>query len=124
MQSEKVAVPASELTGLDSQVSSHFGHCPAFVVSTIEDGKIVDVETIENSSHRSCAEPVMLLADRGVKVLLATGMGGRPYMISQQVGISVMKAVGSTVREVIDNYLKGNGTLFGDESLCGGGKQH
>ncbi|TXT56597.1 MAG: hypothetical protein BAJATHORv1_20187 [Candidatus Thorarchaeota archaeon] len=124
MQIEKVAVPASELSGLDSQISSHFGHCPAFVVSTIKDGKIIDVETVENSSHRSCAEPVMLLADRGVKVLLASGMGGRPYMISQQVGISVIKAVGSTVREVIENYLSGNGSTFGDDSLCSGGRQH
>lgn len=120
----KIAVPAISEQGLDSPISGHFGHSPMFVVSTIEDGKIVEVETVLNSGHSSCAEPVMALADRGVKILIASGMGRRPFMVTQQVGISVVKAEGVTVREVLQNYLDGSSSDMGTDSLCGGGSGH
>ena len=121
MSTQKIAVPAIAEQGLDSPISGHFGKSPLFVVSTIKDGEIVEVETIRNQGHSSCAEPVMALADSGVKILIATGMGRRPYMVTQQVGISVVRADGLTVGEVIKNYLKGNSSDIGTDGLCGGG---
>lgn len=124
MSSIKVAVPVDGTQGLDSPVSGHFGHCQAFVVTTIEDGKVVDVKTLENHGHTSCAAPVMLLADNGVKVLITTGIGRRPYMVTQQVGMSVVKGEGRTAKEAVDNYIQGNSAVFGQDSLCGGGGAH
>jgi predicted Fe-Mo cluster-binding NifX family protein len=124
MTTHRIAVPAISEQGLDSPISGHFGKSPMFVVSTIEDGKIVEVETVMNAGHSSCAEPVMALADRGVKILLAFGMGRRPYMVTQQVGIAVVKAEGATVREVLQNYLEGSSSDMGTDSLCGGGSDH
>ncbi|MHA2020140.1 MAG: NifB/NifX family molybdenum-iron cluster-binding protein [Candidatus Thorarchaeota archaeon] len=124
MTTHKIAVPAISEQGLDSPISGHFGKSPMFVVSTIEDGKIVEVETVMNAGHSSCAEPVMALADRGVKILIALGMGQRPYMVTQQVGIAVVRAEGATVREVLQNYLEGSSSDMGTDSLCGGGSGH
>ena len=124
MSSIKVAVPADSGQGLDSPLSGHFGHCQAFIVSTIEDGKIVDVKTLENQGHTSCAAPVMLLVENGVKVLITTGMGRRPYMVTQQVGLTVVRGVGNTVGEAVENFIKGSSPAFGQESLCGGGGHH
>lgn len=121
MSTQKIAVPAIAEQGLDSPISGHFGKSPLFVVSTIRDGEIIGVETIRNHGHTSCGEPVMALADNGVKVLIATGMGRRPYMVTQQVGISVVKAEGLTVGEVIRNYLTGDSSDMGADGLCGGG---
>ena len=121
MSSIKVAVPVDGVQGLDSPLSGHFGHCQAFVVSTIEDGKVVDVKTLENHGHTSCAAPVMLLVENGVKVLITTGIGRRPYMVTQQVGMSVVKGEGKTAGDAVGNYIKGTSTEFGQESLCGGG---
>ena len=120
MTLHKIAVPAISEQGLDSPISAHFGHSPMFVISTVEDGEVVEVETLRNAGHSSCAEPVMALADRGVKVLIVSGMGGRPYMVTQQVGISVKKAQGITVREVLNNYLEGTSADMGRDALCGG----
>jgi predicted Fe-Mo cluster-binding NifX family protein len=124
MTTHKIAVPAISEQGLDSPISGHFGKSPMFVVSTIVDGKIVEVETVMNAGHSSCAEPVMALADRGVKILIALGMGRRPYKVTQHVGIAVVKAEGATVREVLLNYLEGSSSDMGTDSLCGGGSDH
>ncbi|MHA2377728.1 MAG: NifB/NifX family molybdenum-iron cluster-binding protein [Candidatus Thorarchaeota archaeon] len=124
MNIQRIAVPAEAEHGLDSPISGHFGHSPLFVISTIKDGKIVGVETLRNMTHASCAEPVMKLAERGVQVLLATGMGMRPFMVTQQVGIEVVRAEGTTVVEAVENFLRGNATKMGTDSLCGGGSHH
>lgn len=82
------------------------------------------VETLRNAAHASCAEPVMRLAESGVQILLASGMGMRPYMVTQQVGIEVITAQGTTVAEAVENYLRGNSTRMGSDGLCGGGGHH
>ena len=107
--------------GLDSPVSGHFGHCKAFIVSTIEDGEIVKVEAVPNLGHTSCAEPVNRLVDLGVDVLITMGMGMRPFMAAQQVGLKVFRSRDSTVRDAIQAYLNGVGELMGREGLCSGG---
>ncbi len=124
MSIQRIAVPAELESGLDSPISKHFGHSPLFVISTVENGEIVKVETLKNAAHASCAEPVMKLAERGVQVLLTSGMGMRPFMVTQQVGIEVIRAEGTTVAEVVENFLRGNSTKMGSDTLCGGGGHH
>jgi len=41
MSVERIAVTAENDNGLDSPVSGHFGHCKAFIVSTVKDGEII-----------------------------------------------------------------------------------
>ncbi len=110
--------------GLDSPVSGHFGHCKAFIVSTVEDGKIVSVEAVPNNGHNSCAEPVNRLVSLGVNVLITMGMGMRPYMVAQQVGLTVVRSGNATVGDAIQTYLKGVGELMDSDGLCGGGGSH
>lgn len=124
MSIEKIAVTADIDNGLDSPVSGHFGHCKAFIVSTIKDGEIIEVESILNGGHTSCEEPVNRLASRGVNVLITMGMGGRPYMHAQQVGIAVVRSAGGTVGEAIHSYIKGQHEMMNRDSLCGGGGTH
>jgi predicted Fe-Mo cluster-binding NifX family protein len=107
--------------GLDSPVSGHFGHCKTFIVSTVEDGEVVKVEAVPNSGHTSCAEPVNRLASLGVDVLITMGMGMRPYMVAQQIGLTVVRSGNATVGDAIQTYLKGIGELMDRDNLCGGG---
>jgi predicted Fe-Mo cluster-binding NifX family protein len=124
MSIEKVAVPVDVISGLDSPVSGHFGHSTGFLVAEISEGGIVRSETLQNEGHQSCAEPVSILAQKGVGTLLANGMGRRPYLICQQLGIQVVKAEGKTAREAVTAYIEGSSASFGEESLCGGGDHH
>ncbi|MFX1605297.1 MAG: NifB/NifX family molybdenum-iron cluster-binding protein [Promethearchaeota archaeon] len=121
MSTKRIAVTADMENGLDSPVSGHFGHCKAFIVSTVEDGEITKVETVPNLGHASCAEPVNRLASLGVDVLITMGMGMRPFMAAQQVGLTVVRSDNSTVGDAIRTYLEGVGELMDRNRLCGGG---
>ena len=121
MITQKIAVTADIDNGLDSPVSGHFGHCKAFIVSTIEDGEIVKVEAVPNIGHSSCGEPVNRLLALGVNVLITMGMGMRPFMAAQQVGLTVVRSGETSVGDAVRTYLEGAGELMGPEGLCGGG---
>ena len=121
MSVEKVAVTANIDDGLNSPVSGHFGHCKAFIVSTVKDGEIVEIESIPNLGHTSCDEPVRRLIDHGVSVLITMGMGMRPYMAAQQMGLVVVRGIGGTAGEAILSYIEGKHEMMGRDGLCGGG---
>ncbi|MFW9832596.1 MAG: NifB/NifX family molybdenum-iron cluster-binding protein [Candidatus Thorarchaeota archaeon] len=121
MSAQKIAVTADIDNGLESPISGHFGHCKAFIVSTVEDGEIVKVESIPNPGHSSCAEPVDRLAGLGVEVLITMGMGMKPFMHAQQVGLTVVRSGNTTVGDAVKTYLKGVGELMDRDGLCGGG---
>ena len=75
-----IAVPSDTTDGLEAAISEHFGHCAAFTLVAVADDTIGEVSILENLAHEEggCMAPVTLLKERGVEVLLAGGMGGRP----------------------------------------------
>ena len=120
-----IAVPSDTTDGLDALISDHFGHCAAFTLIDVTDDAIGEVSILENSGHveGGCMAPVTLLKERGVEVLLAGGMGGRPLAGFQQVGIEVRSREGAgTVREAIELYVSGGCRVFGEAQTCGGGE--
>lgn len=124
MTRERIAVTAEIDNGLDSPISGHFGHCRAFIVSTVEDGEIVSVETLHNGGHTTCAQPVNLLTDNDVDVLITLGMGGRPFMVAQQTGLRVIRGTEGTVRNAVQQYIDGKAQVMSAEGLCQGGRAH
>jgi predicted Fe-Mo cluster-binding NifX family protein len=66
--------------------------------------------------------PVNYLAQNRVRVLLAGGMGMRPLMGFQQVGIQVYHCgQAQTVAEAIQAFSAGRLPQFSQENTCGGG---
>ncbi|MBP3730912.1 MAG: NifB/NifX family molybdenum-iron cluster-binding protein [Mailhella sp.] len=127
MQKILVAIPSDAPGGLDAAPSAHFGHCDAYTVVTVEDGKMTDsfIEYNEGHGPGGCVEPVRALAEKGVSVLIAGGMGMRPLSIMQQLGITVMFSSGyATVRDTLQAYLAGKLSAFDSGNLCNGGCGH
>jgi predicted Fe-Mo cluster-binding NifX family protein len=119
-----IAVPSSLPGGLESPLGAHFGHCDLYTVVSVEEGKIKQVEVIPNVPHQQggCMAPVQYLAGKGVKKLIAGGMGLRPLMGFNQVGIDVyfggnLQTVGDAVQLLIEGGL----SQFTQEHTCGGG---
>lgn len=83
----KLALPLSQ-----NELSSHFGHCEAFAVFTIEDGKIVKHETIDPPVHEPGSHP-RFLHELGVSVVIAGGMGIKAQELFQQNSIEVIIGV-------------------------------
>ena len=122
-----VAVPSEGSGGLMAEPSAHFGHCAAYTIAWIEDGKIVDTTVVANPGHEhgGCVQPVKELADMGVKALLAGGMGMRPLAAMQEAGITVYYSTGfETVQDALDAFIAGKLVPFGSDQLCRGNCDH
>ena len=91
MQSTVVAIPSTHPGGLEAPLGAHFGHCDLYTLVKIAAGKVLEVTTLPNVPHQQggCMAPVNHLAQHGVQVLIAGGMGLRPLMGFNQAGIDV-----------------------------------
>ncbi|MBO4312076.1 MAG: NifB/NifX family molybdenum-iron cluster-binding protein [Desulfovibrionaceae bacterium] len=119
-----LAVPSANPGGLEAPMGMHFGHCDIFTLVEIENGEIKNVSTLANPPHAQggCLAPVQLLAGKGVKTLLAGGMGFRPLMAFNQVGIHVFYAGQlPTVGDGVKAFLAGQLKEFSQENTCRGG---
>ncbi|WP_243547267.1 NifB/NifX family molybdenum-iron cluster-binding protein [Pseudodesulfovibrio tunisiensis] len=124
MEKVLIAVPSGAPGGLDAQVGAHFGHCDMYTVIEAENGEIRKVGTLPNVPHQQggCMAPVNHLASNGVNVLIAGGMGMRPLMGFNQVGVQVYYGADApTVGAAVQAFLEGKLQPFTAEFTCGGG---
>ncbi|MEN6440197.1 MAG: NifB/NifX family molybdenum-iron cluster-binding protein [Syntrophobacter sp.] len=124
METTVVAIPSTNPGGLDSPLGAHFGHCDLYTLVEVANGQVQEVRTLPNVPHQQggCMAPVNHLARNGVKVLIAGGMGMRPLMGFNQVGITVLFGGGAqTVGDAVSAFLSGGLPRFTNEFTCGGG---
>lgn len=120
-----IAVPSDQPGGLEAALGAHFGHCELYTLVEIAGGEIIDVRTLPAMPHQQggCMAPVNHLAQNGVNVLLAGGMGMRPLLGFSQVGIRVYQAGGAgAVGQAVQAYLQDGLRPFTPECTCGGGQ--
>jgi predicted Fe-Mo cluster-binding NifX family protein len=123
MQKARIAVPSTLPGGLDSEVSAHFGHCDIYTIIDVENGAVAQTSTLANVPHvqGGCMAPVQHLAQNGVTVLIAGGMGMRPLMGFNQVGIDVFYGAGApNVGAAVDAFLQGKLVKFSQQHTCSG----
>ena len=124
MEKFRIAVPSAMPGGLEAELGAHFGHCDIYTVIDVENGSVTQVGTLPNVPHEQggCMAPVQHLAQNGVNLLIAGGMGMRPLMGFNQVGIDVFYGAGApNVGTAVDALLKGALVRFTQEYTCGGG---
>lgn len=127
MNQARVAIPSAMPGGLNAELGAHFGHCDIYTVVDIKDGQVAQVGTLPNVPHQQggCLAPVNHLAENGVTALIAGGMGLRPLMGFNQVGIEVFHGSGATsVDAAVKAFISGSLPRFSRENTCGGGHQH
>jgi predicted Fe-Mo cluster-binding NifX family protein len=116
----RVAVPSELPGGLDAQRAGHFGRCACFTLVDVTGGQVGEVEVLQNAPHTEggCMAPVLVLAEHNVDAIVVQGIGGRPLMGFNQVGIHVLRGVGDDVRTTVDAFLEGGLSEFGLEHAC------
>lgn len=90
----------------------------------VDGDQITSVEVIPNMPHQQggCMAPVQYLADQGANKLIAGGMGLRPLMGFNQVGIEVyFGGDHQTVGQAVQAFIQGRLPQFSQEHTCGGG---
>jgi len=109
----KIAIPLAQGT-----LAMHFGHCEQFaLVDADEETKVVGhVEIVAAPAHQPGLLPSWL-ADRGVQVVIAGGMGRRAQQLFAQDGLEVVVGAPSeTPERVVADYLAGR--LVTGENVC------
>lgn len=84
----------------------HFGHCENFNIFDIKDGEIQSVENVPNPGHRPGFLP-NFLADMGVKVIIAGGMGGGAIDIFNQRNVEVIVGAEGDAQAAVEAYIRG-----------------
>ena len=127
MATIRLAVPSEGEGGLDGRRSGHFGHCDAFTCVDIEDGKIGAVRVLANGGHAEggCMVPVQKLAREGVNAIVVGGIGMRPLMGFQDMGIAVYHdAEHAEIRPVVEAFVAGKLPRMEADQACRGGGGH
>jgi predicted Fe-Mo cluster-binding NifX family protein len=107
----RYAIPVSH-----GRLSPHFGQSTQFMLIDTSDGHVTGKETISVEAHM-CGSISRLLADRGVNVVLAGGMGLSPMLAFDRDGIEVVSGVAETNPEkAVLAHL--NGTLVSGKDIC------
>ena len=96
-------------------VTEHFGHCEAFLVYDVENGKIIKEESLPNPGHKPGFLP-NYLADRGVNVIISGGMGGGAVDIFNERNVEVIVGASGDAKIAVEKYL--NGELKTTGSIC------
>ena len=116
----RIAIPSEAPGGLTARRSGHFGRCDCFTVVEIVDGAVAGVEVVSNAPHEDggCMRPVLLLAENTVDAIVVDGIGGRPLMGFDQVGIAVHAGMGPDVKTAATAYVRGALPVVGLEGAC------
>ena len=116
----RVAIPSQAPGGLDARRSGHFGRCECFTMIDVADGQIGEVTVLTNAPHveGGCMAPVLVLAEHMVDAVVVDGIGGRPLLGFNQVGITVLAGVGADVRAAVEAYVHGGLPVVGLEGAC------
>lgn len=104
----KVATSAED-SGLDSPLSSLFGRCKWFVIVNVEDGEIVDSQSIENTATNQASGAgtvaAQLIGDKGAGVLISGGIGPKAFSALEKWDIEMYEGKSGTVRENVESLL-------------------
>jgi len=116
----RIAIPSELPGGLEARRSGHFGRCECFTLVDVENGAVGQVNVLTNAPHTEggCMAPVMALAEHMVDAIVVDGIGGRPLMGFNQVGIAVHAGVGADVQTTVQAYLQGGLPVVGLEGAC------
>ncbi len=127
MNEVRIAIPSTLPGGLEAGVGAHFGHCDLYTVVEVKEGRITEVSTLPNVPHQQggCLTAVNHLAQNGVTVLIAGGMGMRPLMGFSQAGIEVFRGTEApSVEDAVQAFIRGDLQPFSREFACGGDQHH
>ncbi len=96
----KFAIPIA-----NGQLTQHFGRCEKFAIVETEDNKVINQEFLTPPEHQLGAFP-KFLADNGVHVVIAGGMGPQAQTLFTQNNIEVIMGINAeTPEKLVEKYV-------------------
>ena len=109
----RYAVPVTE-----DKLATHFGHCSHFALFDVDKTRkaIIGREIVASPGHQPGLLPTWL-AEEGVSVVIASGMGSRAQDIFRDKRIEVIiGVVGDDPEKAVLDHIKG--TLATGDNIC------
>ena len=109
----KVAIPLAE-----GKLAMHFGHCSLFAIISVDDTtkQVVGREDLVPPPHEPGVLPKWL-AEQGVNIIIAGGMGNRAQMLFTQSNINVLVGAPSeSPEELVKSWT--DGSLTTGTNMC------
>lgn len=109
----KIAIPVA-----DNRLCLHFGHCEKFEVFDVDvDAKKITARVAFDSPPHQPGLLPRWLADKGVKCVIAGGMGSRAVSIFNENGVKVITgAHAGDPAEIVKEYIEGS--LVTGSNVC------
>ena len=120
----KICIPATNDRGLDSDVSSHFGDAPFFVVVDLESGASKGVRNPECQEHHGSCHHVHIFKALDVDAVACRRIGRRAHAGLRDAGIDVLGPAERTVAETVEAIKSGRTNHLSVDAGCGGGRLH
>lgn len=114
----KIALPNNR-----DMVNQHFGMSKSFVIVTVENKEIANVEEISSEKFQHQHEGLAnLLLENGVEVVITGGIGQGAINGLKTNGLKVVKGASGEYMDVIKEYI--NGTLEDKNVVCNHHGEH
>jgi predicted Fe-Mo cluster-binding NifX family protein len=114
----KIAIPSN-----GNMINQHFGMSRNFVIVTVENKKVEDVEEISSAEfthqHENLAN---LLVSHGADVVITGGIGAGAISGLQQKGLKVIRGASGEYMKAVEQYI--NGMLEDKNIVCNHHGEH
>jgi predicted Fe-Mo cluster-binding NifX family protein len=107
---QRIVIPTEDKSGLEANLAQHFGRAPYYtVVDLDENHQVVSVRTEVNKGEHvgGSGHPHEHLLALKPNIFVVQGMGPGCLSSLQDVGITVLKATGNTVKEITEHFKEG-----------------
>ncbi|MFW5991043.1 MAG: NifB/NifX family molybdenum-iron cluster-binding protein [Candidatus Nanoarchaeia archaeon] len=102
-KNKRIFVPLLENNGVESKISTHFGHAPYFAIVTIgKEPKILENNLDHHDENKSPVRQIIDIANPDCVV--AKGMGKRAIQLFEDNGIELKRAQKDTLQSVMDGF--------------------
>jgi predicted Fe-Mo cluster-binding NifX family protein len=107
---KRIVIPTEDKCGLDAHLAQHFGRAPYYtIVDLDEKNNNIGIRTEVNKGEHvgGTGHPHEHLLALKPNIFVVQGMGPGCLSSLQDAGINVLKATGTTVKEIIEQFKEG-----------------
>ncbi len=104
-------------SGLDEEVSRHFGRAPAYAIIDTEDE---EVEVVPNTSEHAggSGKPPEIMEENNVEVMLCSNLGPRAISMFENLDIEVFVGADGQVEDALEAWEEGKLDEATDKDAC------
>ncbi len=103
---DRIFIPLLENQGLESKISSHFGHAPFFAIYDTKTKKLDIKENVIDHTDQIKTPVDQVMETANPTVVFAIGIGARAIQLFNEKGIEIKTGNYNILKEVIDNLDK------------------